>query len=87
MEEGRERERGREGEREKERERKGGREREGCSLYNILYFQAIWFTETAGTEGMVFGNTDMWHGLGVMLDSFDNDGLVSKKQPGGHNQK
>ena len=42
--------------------------------------QAIWFTQTAGTgEGQVFGNTETWNGLGVMLDSFDNDGLVSTK--------
>lgn len=39
--------------------------------------QAIWFTESPGAEGMVLGNTDMWRGLGVLLDSFDNDGLVS----------
>lgn len=36
---------------------------------------AIWFTQNAGTEGQVFGNTEVWRGLGVMLDSFDNDGL------------
>lgn len=43
------------------------------------YSQAIWFTEEAGSEGPVFGNVDTWKGLGVMLDSFDNDALV-----GGH---
>ena len=43
------------------------------------FTQAIWFTQTAGTgEGQVFGNTETWNGLGVMLDSFDNDGLVSR---------
>ena len=39
--------------------------------------QAIWFTQNPGVEGQVFGNTEVWRGLGVMLDSFDNDGLVS----------
>lgn len=34
---------------------------------------AIWFTEMKGTEGSVFGSNDMWKGLGVFLDSFDND--------------
>ncbi|PFX22367.1 protein ERGIC-53-like [Stylophora pistillata] len=34
---------------------------------------AIWFTETAGTEGPAFGNINTWKGLGVFLDSFDND--------------
>ena len=48
--------------------------------YNALSvcLQAIWFTKDPGTEGPVFGNTEIWHGLGVMLDSFDNDGLVSE---------
>ena len=41
--------------------------------------QAIWFTQNPGTEGPVFGNTEVWRGVGVMLDSFDNDGLVSIK--------
>ncbi|KXJ16900.1 protein ERGIC-53 [Exaiptasia diaphana] len=35
---------------------------------------AIWYTETAGTEGPVFGSTDNWKGLAVLCDSFDNDG-------------
>ncbi|XP_076438963.1 protein ERGIC-53-like [Babylonia areolata] len=34
---------------------------------------AIWFTEQKGTEGNVFGSNDMWKGLGIFLDSFDND--------------
>jgi len=49
------------------------------SLITHSYSQAIWFTEEAGSEGPVFGNVDTWKGLGVMLDSFDNDALV-----GGH---
>jgi mannose-binding lectin 1 len=36
---------------------------------------AIWFTEQAGVEGPVFGSNDQWKGLGVFLDSFDNDAL------------
>jgi len=34
---------------------------------------AIWYTETIGTEGPVFGSNDHWKGLGIFLDSFDND--------------
>ena len=34
---------------------------------------AIWFTEEKGTEGPVFGSNDYWKGLGIFLDSFDND--------------
>ncbi|XP_025083131.1 protein ERGIC-53-like isoform X1 [Pomacea canaliculata] len=34
---------------------------------------AIWFTSQKGTEGSVFGSSDQWNGLGVFLDSFDND--------------
>ena len=30
-----------------------------------------------GSEGMAFGNTETWQGLAVILDSFDNNGLVS----------
>jgi hypothetical protein len=37
-------------------------------------FQAIWFTETQGEEGSVFGSSSPWKGLGILLDSFDNDG-------------
>ncbi|UJR23784.1 hypothetical protein I4U23_026761 [Adineta vaga] len=36
---------------------------------------AIWFTEKSGVEGPVFGSNDHWNGLGVFLDSFDNDAL------------
>ena len=39
--------------------------------------QAVWFTAQPGTEGLAFGNTELWQGLGIMLDSFDNNGLVS----------
>ena len=28
-------------------------------------------------EGTVFGSNDQWKGLGIFLDSFDNDALVS----------
>ena len=47
------------------------------SLYVVVLFQAIWFTEQTGVEGPVFGSNDNWKGLGVFLDSFDNDALVS----------
>eukprot|EP00731_Ephydatia_muelleri_P017802 Em0010g900a len=36
---------------------------------------AIWFTETKGSEGPLFGNVDSFKGIGVIMDSFDNDGL------------
>ncbi|XP_021357046.1 protein ERGIC-53-like [Mizuhopecten yessoensis] len=35
---------------------------------------ALWFTEQKGVEGPVFGSNDQWKGLGLFLDSFDNDG-------------
>ncbi|XP_012936628.1 protein ERGIC-53 [Aplysia californica] len=41
---------------------------------------AIWFTEGRGSMGddpnnlVVFGAADRWNGLGIFLDSFDNDG-------------
>lgn len=35
---------------------------------------AIWYTDKAGYEGPVFGSNDHWNGLGIFLDSFDNDG-------------
>ncbi|XP_069076470.1 protein ERGIC-53 [Pleurodeles waltl] len=35
---------------------------------------AIWFTEAQGAEGDVFGASDLWNGVGVFFDSFDNDG-------------
>ena len=34
-------------------------------------------TEQPGVDGHVFGSNDNWKGLGVFLDSFDNDALVS----------
>jgi len=36
---------------------------------------AIWLTEQPGVEGTVFGSNDQWKGLGIFLDSFDNDAL------------
>ncbi|KAF7637741.1 L-type lectin-like domain-containing protein [Meloidogyne graminicola] len=35
---------------------------------------AIWYTAQQGTLGPVFGANDYWTGMGIMLDSFDNDG-------------
>lgn len=37
---------------------------------------AIWYTDKIGTEGPVFGSNDHWTGLGLFLDSFDNDAQV-----------
>lgn len=42
----------------------------------VIYSQAIWYTENQGLEGPVFGSADMWNGVGVFFDSFDNDGKV-----------
>ncbi|ERE82903.1 protein ERGIC-53-like protein [Cricetulus griseus] len=35
---------------------------------------AIWYTENQGLDGPVFGSADMWNGVGIFFDSFDNDG-------------
>ncbi|KAJ8311485.1 hypothetical protein KUTeg_010840 [Tegillarca granosa] len=35
---------------------------------------AFWYTQEKGEGGPVFGNKDQWKGLGVIFDSFDNDG-------------
>ncbi|XP_071825624.1 protein ERGIC-53-like isoform X2 [Apostichopus japonicus] len=34
---------------------------------------AIWYVETPGIEGPVYGSQDKWVGLGIFFDSFDND--------------
>jgi hypothetical protein len=39
-------------------------------MFNL---KAFWFTEEKGVEGPVFGSNDYWKGLGIFLDSFDND--------------
>jgi len=38
-----------------------------------LCLQAIWYTEERGLEGGVYGNTEHWKGLAIIMDSFDND--------------
>lgn len=35
---------------------------------------AIWYTAQMGALGPVFGANDFWTGMGLFLDSFDNDG-------------
>jgi len=35
---------------------------------------ALWYTKDSRKEGPVFGNQDQWDGLGVIFDTFDNDG-------------
>ncbi|CAF3443044.1 unnamed protein product [Rotaria sp. Silwood1] len=45
------------------------------TMTSIRKAKAIWFTEKAGVEGPVFGSNDLWKGVGVFLDSFDNDAL------------
>ncbi|TKR95182.1 hypothetical protein L596_009384 [Steinernema carpocapsae] len=35
---------------------------------------ALWYTAQQGTLGPVFGSNDYWTGMGLMFDSFDNDG-------------
>ncbi|XGW22170.1 hypothetical protein V3C99_004840 [Haemonchus contortus] len=35
---------------------------------------AIWYTAQMGALGPVFGANDFWTGMGIFLDSFDNDG-------------
>eukprot|EP01130_Rhizamoeba_saxonica_P013378 TRINITY_DN570_c0_g1_i2.p1 TRINITY_DN570_c0_g1~~TRINITY_DN570_c0_g1_i2.p1 ORF type:complete len:564 (-),score=170.01 TRINITY_DN570_c0_g1_i2:49-1740(-) len=34
---------------------------------------AAWYTEERGIIGDIFGNQDKWNGLGVFVDTFDND--------------
>eukprot|EP00029_Vermamoeba_vermiformis_P006163 TRINITY_DN233_c0_g1_i1.p1 TRINITY_DN233_c0_g1~~TRINITY_DN233_c0_g1_i1.p1 ORF type:complete len:512 (-),score=176.43 TRINITY_DN233_c0_g1_i1:82-1617(-) len=34
---------------------------------------AVWFTKERSQPGPIFGNKDQWTGLGVILDTFDND--------------
>lgn len=34
---------------------------------------AFWYTEDRGVSGDVFGSKDLWKGLGIFFDSFDND--------------
>lgn len=43
---------------------------------SFFFFQAMWYTETAGIEGPAFGNVNTWKGLGIFCDSFDNDQQV-----------
>jgi len=35
---------------------------------------AFWYTKEKGQEGPVFGSRDNWVGLGVFIDTYDNDG-------------
>ncbi|XP_077593501.1 protein ERGIC-53 [Stigmatopora nigra] len=35
---------------------------------------AIWYTATEGGLGPVYGGADMWDGVGIFFDSYDNDG-------------
>ena len=39
---------------------------------------AIWFTEQFPELGEVFGMSNYWKGLGLFIDSFDNDGKVNR---------
>ncbi len=38
--------------------------------------QAFWYTATKGNGGPVFGNNENFIGLGVIIDTFDNNGVV-----------
>ncbi|CAI5439022.1 unnamed protein product [Caenorhabditis angaria] len=40
----------------------------------------IWYTSQLGALGPVFGANDFWTGMGLFLDSFDNDGLKNNPQ-------
>eukprot|EP00010_Vexillifera_abyssalis_P009585 CAMPEP_0201549022 /NCGR_PEP_ID=MMETSP0173_2-20130828/5502_1 /ASSEMBLY_ACC=CAM_ASM_000268 /TAXON_ID=218659 /ORGANISM="Vexillifera sp., Strain DIVA3 564/2" /LENGTH=338 /DNA_ID=CAMNT_0047958559 /DNA_START=116 /DNA_END=1132 /DNA_ORIENTATION=+ len=35
---------------------------------------AFWYSNTPQKEGNAFGSVDRWYGLGIMIDSYDNDG-------------
>ena len=41
-----------------------------------ICLQAVWYTENQGLDGPVFGSADLWNGVGIFFDSFDNDGKV-----------
>ncbi|CAB03169.1 L-type lectin-like domain-containing protein [Caenorhabditis elegans] len=40
----------------------------------------IWYTSQLGALGPVFGGNDFWTGMGLFLDSFDNDGQKNNPQ-------
>ena len=37
---------------------------------------AFWYTAEKGGGGPVFGSPDRWLGMGILLDSYDNDRKV-----------
>ena len=37
---------------------------------------ALWFVKEPGVLGPVFGSKDNWNGIGIVVDSYDNDGMV-----------
>ncbi|PAV78272.1 hypothetical protein WR25_17668 [Diploscapter pachys] len=41
---------------------------------------ALWYTAQMGTLGPVFGANDFWTGMGLFLDSFDNDNQKNNPQ-------
>ena len=46
------------------------------SCRNLIFFliQVVWFVEEPAQSGDVYGYMNKWKGLGVVFDSFDNDG-------------
>ncbi|MEE6516219.1 hypothetical protein FKM82_025500 [Ascaphus truei] len=34
---------------------------------------AVWFTRERGESGSVYGSADLWDGVGVVFDTYDND--------------
>jgi hypothetical protein len=38
---------------------------------------AFWYTRDSAQLGPVFGSRNAWDGLGVLFDTYDNDGKVS----------
>ncbi len=44
----------------------------------LLHLQAFWYTATKGYSGPLYGNTNNFIGLGVVIDTFDNDGMVGE---------
>jgi len=41
---------------------------------------AFWYTKERVQTGPVMGNTDIWNGIGIIIDTFDNDGLRDNPQ-------
>uniref|UniRef100_A0A3B3BLP0 Lectin, mannose-binding, 1 n=1 Tax=Oryzias melastigma TaxID=30732 RepID=A0A3B3BLP0_ORYME len=44
-----------------------------CISISSACWLAVWFTTAQGVDGPVYGAADLWNGVGIFFDSFDND--------------